>query len=108
MMDPAGTPEPVVIRVEGMFDPMAASALRARLAQARPQRPIVLDFAHAREVSDLGLAVLAHGLASDGSSVRFRGLSQHHERMLRYLGLDGSLLHRATDDAEGWDGEGDA
>ncbi len=88
MSDPAGVPDAVVIRVEGMFDPMAASALRARLAHARPQLPIVLDFAHAREVSDLGLAVLAHGLVSDGARVRLRGLSQHHERMLRYLGLD--------------------
>ena len=72
--------------VEGTFDPMGASALRSRLAGNA--RRVVLDFSRALEIHDLGLAVLAHGLAAEGIATRFRGLSPHHERLLRVLGLD--------------------
>lgn len=77
-----------VLSVEGSFDPMTAHELHARLSAARCAAPVVLDFHKVVEVHDLGIAVLAHGLARDGIPVRFRGLSQHHERILRYLGFD--------------------
>ncbi len=81
------------VAVEGTLDPMAASSLRSRLSGKA--RSVVLDFSRAREVHDLGLAVLAHGLASEGITARFRGLSHHHERLLRYLGLDRAGVRRA-------------
>ena len=84
----SGLTRELVIKVEGAFDPIAGSAIRARLAEARRTGPVVLDFSHAREVSDLGLAVIGQGLVTDRVAVRFRGLSRRHERMLRYLGLE--------------------
>jgi hypothetical protein len=85
----------LVIPVEGTFDPMAAAALRARLAELG-SAGCVLDFSRAREVYDLGLALLADAVAArPGAPVRFRGLSQHHARMLRYLGVDGALYGSA-------------
>lgn len=78
----------VAISVEGTFDPMMASALRATLGRSPTPAPVVLDFSRAREVSDLAIAMLVHGLAADRIPVRLRGLSLHHARMLRYLGLD--------------------
>jgi hypothetical protein len=80
--------EDLVVHVEGTFDPMAASALHARLRDKGSTGPIVLDFSRAREVYDLALALVVHGLVSDGIRARFRGMSAHHSRMLRYLGLD--------------------
>ena len=91
MSTPAGAPEEELwVAVEGTLDPMAASELRSRLAGT--DRRVVFDFGRAREVHDLGLAVLAHGLAADGIPARFRGLSLHQERMLRYLGLDAAAI----------------
>jgi hypothetical protein len=85
-----------IIHIEGVFDPIAGTALGARLATGGAQ-PTVLDFSRARDVSDLALAVLAHGMAKDGIAARFRGLSHHHERMLRYVGLDVlTASHRAN------------
>jgi len=84
-----------LITVEGTFDAVAASALHQRIVGSRRLRRVVLDFSRARDVSDLGIAVLAHGLVDDRVAVRLRGLSMHHERMLRYLGLDATLLERS-------------
>ncbi len=85
----ASSDGPLYVAVEGTLDPMAASAIRARLAGTH--RLVVLDLSRAREVHDLGVAVLAHGLAVLGIPAQFRGLSAHHERLLRHLGLDASV-----------------
>jgi hypothetical protein len=87
MVEQVGPQGEPVFRVEGVFDPMAATALRAHLRDGPAVARVVLDFTHAREVYALGLAVVCHGLVADGVAVRFRGLSQHHDRMLRYLGF---------------------
>jgi anti-anti-sigma regulatory factor len=74
------------VTIEGTLDLMAASALRARLGSTH--RPVVLDFSRVRDVHDLGLAVLAHGLAKDGIAATYYGLSHHQRRVLQYLGFD--------------------
>ncbi len=79
---------PHVISIEGVFDTRAASALRNRLLEMTAVEPITLDFSRARDVYDFALAVIAHGLASDGITARYRGLLHHQERMLNYLGYD--------------------
>lgn len=85
-----------VIFVEEIFDPVAARALHARLGEMAAVANVVLDFSRARAVDDSGLALLAGGAtASDGPAIRFRGLSRHQERMLRYLGVNPSP--RGTD-----------
>ena len=87
-----------VVGIEGTFDPAAASILRVELARTRAPKTVVLDFSHAREVHDLGLAMVARALAADGVAVRFRGISHHQERMLKYLGLAAAELHAASGD----------
>jgi anti-anti-sigma regulatory factor len=90
-----------VIHIEGVFDGVTGLALRTRVA-AGSARPTVLDFSRAREVSDLALVVLARTLAKEGIAARLRGLSHHHERMLRYIGLGlVTASHRASALAEG-------
>ncbi len=79
----------LVVGIEGTFDPAAAAVLRLELARSHPTSTVVLDFSHARAVHDLGLAMVARALAAEGVATRFRGLSQHQARMLRYLGLPG-------------------
>jgi anti-anti-sigma regulatory factor len=89
-----------MISIDGIFDPTAASALRLRVAASHDTRPVVVDFSRAREVDNLGIVELAHGLASDGIAVQLRGLSHHHERMLQYLGLDQVIASRGGAAAE--------
>jgi anti-anti-sigma regulatory factor len=84
---------PTVVAIEGTFDPVAAVSLRDRIATLAASDGVVLDFTHVREVEDLGLGLLVYGMAADHvTGVRFRGLSHHHERMLRYLGVDAPSL----------------
>jgi len=80
---------PTVIAIDGIFDTHAASILRKQLTGMAPAEPILLDFSRARDVYDFALAVIAHGLASDGITARYRGLMHHQERMLHYLGFGG-------------------
>jgi len=83
----------MVIFVEEVFDPVAARALHARLDEMSSVTRVVLDFSRAREVEDSGLALLAGGVAASARlAVRFRGLSRHQERMLRYLGVNPATL----------------
>jgi hypothetical protein len=89
-----------VFSITGAFDPIAASRCRAGLAALPPDACVLLDFSRAWEVADLALAVLATELATPHHPrVLFRGLTQHQERMLRYLGVDGFILGRPARDA---------
>ena len=82
-------PPGTVVAVEGTLDPAAATALRDGLTAMPAGQQVILDFTHARSIEDIALAALADGLLADRRvEVRFRGLSQHHERVLRYLGMD--------------------
>ena len=79
---------PHTIRIEGTFDRVAAAALRVQLVDCEASE-IVIDFAAAGDVQDLGLAALVQGLKlAARPRVAIRGLSRHHGRMLKYLGLD--------------------
>jgi STAS domain len=100
-----GRPLDEVFSISGVFDPIAAARFRARFAELPRDAPVVLDFSAASEVSDLALWVLL--AAPRHPCLALRGLTQHHERMLRYLGLEGSVLRRARDDADAWADEGE-
>ena len=76
------------ISIGGVFDTKAAYALRKSLAESSPSEPVLLDFSRARDVYDFALAVLAHGLVSDGITARYCGLMHHQERLLHYLGFE--------------------
>jgi hypothetical protein len=99
-------PLELVFTISGLFDAMSAARLRAELAELPRGASVVLDFGGASEVSDLALWVLLAPPRHPG--LVLRRVTQHHERMLRYLGLDGSLLPRARDEAEPWADEGEA
>ncbi len=88
-----------VFSVEGSFDAVVAYKLRDQIAACRGDLPIVLDFRCALDIHDLGIAVLADGLIRDGIRADFRGLSQHHERILRYLGFDADREEQFTQPA---------
>lgn len=86
-------PGGAVFSITGVFDPMSAVRFRARVAELPPDALVVLDFSHAREVSDLALGVLAVAIAaSPRGRIVLRGLTHHHERMLQYLGIDSVVL----------------
>ena len=78
--------ERVVFRVAGAFDRTAAWSLREQV-EREAAREVLLDFSLVRDFSDLGVAVLAHGLTAARRRVLFRGLRQHQLRVFRYCGV---------------------
>ena len=76
----------LVIRVSGVFDRATAWTLRDRVERETVQ-DVLLDFSLVREFSDLGVAVLAHGLSGLRRQLSFRGLRQHQLRIFRYCGV---------------------
>lgn len=82
-----------VLSISGPFDAPAASKLRTFLVELPPDRNVMLDFSHARDISDLALAVLAMALRGPRHPrVLLTGMMKHQERMLRYLGVDGPVV----------------
>lgn len=79
--------QPVVIRIEGVFDVVAAQAVVRDLERAPVERDVRIDLSHVREIHDFAVAVLAQALAKRGVNVSVRGLRQHQLRLLGYLGL---------------------
>jgi anti-anti-sigma regulatory factor len=75
-----------VYRLAGVFDRAAAWEVRDKL-ERDGARDVLLDFSLVRDFSDLGVAVLAHGLAAPGRHAHFRGLRQHQVRIFRYCGV---------------------
>jgi hypothetical protein len=77
------------MRLDGVFDAMAAWNLRNALAALPNSARVVLDFSKVTEFYDFGVAILAHGLAvADRPRVTMRGLRTHQHRMFRYFGID--------------------
>lgn len=90
MHDPHERAGPVLmIHLDGEFDPAAARSVRERVIEAGCT--VVLDVHGARHIDPAGLTWLARELPSRGRLV-VRGLSREHLRILRYLGVDPSLL----------------
>ncbi len=89
----------VVVRIDGHFDANAATRLSGWLVEVPSSDPLVLDFSQVRTCEDYGLAAVARDLAARDRLV-VRGLTRHHERMLRYFGV-------RLDAAEGEDAGGD-
>ena len=78
--------ERLVYRLSGIFDRAAAWLLREEL-EHEMNGEVLLDFSRVRDFSDLGVAVLAHGLTITSRRVLFRGLRQHQLRIFRYCGV---------------------
>lgn len=88
----------VLYRLSGVFDRTGAWSLREKL-DGETAEDVLLDFSLVRDFSDLGVAVVAHGLHETPRRVRFRGLRQHQLRIFRYCGVsidDGARASPAT------------
>jgi anti-anti-sigma regulatory factor len=75
-----------VYRLGGVFDRSTAWTLRERI-EGDTAREVLLDFTLVRDFSDLGVAIVAHGLTGATRRVLFRGLRQHQLRIFRYCGV---------------------
>jgi hypothetical protein len=76
------------IRVDGTCDDGAVTRLCAitlGALRAHPAGEVVVDLTRARSVTPAALAALLGVCAEDFDRVRLRGLSRHHERILRHL-----------------------
>lgn len=87
----------VVVRLGGTFDGAAAGRVCTRLRELPAQAEVMLDFSRVREVQDLGLAALAAAIAGRTPPVALRGLGRHHERLLRYFGVDPANAARPSE-----------
>ncbi len=85
-----------VIRVEGVFDGLAARRVERLLSGAAENARFHLDLTQIREFQDFGLAVLAQAMATARARVTVRGLRQHQVRILRYFGVETAQIERAV------------
>jgi anti-anti-sigma regulatory factor len=76
----------IALRLSGVFDRASAWKLREWIERESPIE-LLLDFGEVRDFSDLGVAVLAHGLSHRAQRVLLRGLRQHELRIFRYCGV---------------------
>ena len=87
---------PVVLRLEGVFDGLAARALEATLSTAEAGAHVDVDLTHVREFHDFAIAVLADALHRSQAEVALHGLGRRQLRVLRYFGVDPAALGRAA------------
>ncbi len=76
-----------VVELTGAFDPAEADRLHALLLELEPAMPVTLDFREVRLFHDLAVARLARELDGEHRHVALLGLSEHHHRLLRYIGV---------------------
>jgi hypothetical protein len=92
MMDVTRSAEgEVVIRIDGAFDATAARRVAGWLVEVPLGDAVVLDFTRVRACDDFVLATFARDLPPRERLV-VQGLTRHHERMLRYFGVDLAAL----------------
>jgi hypothetical protein len=69
------------------FLPEDALWIRVLIGRAAPGTAIEIDFRHVRQCHDVALSILAQDLLGGRAAVAVLGMSQHHERLLAYLGV---------------------
>jgi len=81
------------IRIDGMFDVLAAQRVSEALSRAPRSEAFCVDLTRVRDFEDLGVAKLADALSTRGDMrVSVRGLRPHQRRLLRYLGVEPSAI----------------
>jgi anti-anti-sigma regulatory factor len=78
----------ILISLDGAFDAFAAWQIRGRLVDLPSDASVVVDFSGVDEFFDLGVAVMAHGLAETQRAVVMRGLREQQHRLFRYFGVE--------------------
>lgn len=76
-----------VLRLEGVFDRQAASALARCLCELPEAIPLVIDFSQVASFHDAGVATVVREL-SGHAGLEVRGLDRHVLRLLRYCGVE--------------------
>jgi anti-anti-sigma regulatory factor len=79
----------LVLVVHGSFDRQQDTRdVEAAVAELGPGAPVTIDLHDVRVCDDAAVAKLASDLSADlAASVELVGLSEHHWRLLRYLGI---------------------
>ncbi len=76
-----------VVVVHGTFDASDARRLHDVLAELAPSSRVRVDFHEVRLFDDSAVARLSRDLTGPyGANVELVGLSEHHHRLLRYMG----------------------
>ena len=76
-----------IVEVVGAFDAAEADRLRTVLRALGEDHPVTLDFHRVRRFDDAAVARLADEVTQH--HVALLGLSEHHHRLLRYMGVLG-------------------
>ena len=87
-----------MVAVEGSFDTADADQLRSIVSVLEAGGLVTLDFHEVRSASDTALARLARGLLEAPGHVSMVGLSEHHHRLLSYIGLEPAHIKRSNVD----------
>ncbi len=64
-----------------------AARIHELIQRSAPGTAVEIDFHRVRECQDSALALLARDLAAPAHHVAVRGMSQHQQRLLGYLGV---------------------
>ena len=76
-----------VVALHGSFDVNEAARLHQALLELSSSSSVTLDFRDVRLFHDSAIAVLARDLSLEaGPHVSLLGLSEHHYRLLHYIG----------------------
>ena len=87
----------ILISLDGPLDATAAWQITGRLVDLPSGVNVVVDFSGVNEFLDLGVAVMAHGLAEvQRANVVMRGLQEQQHRLFRYFGVDAEVEPGAT------------
>ena len=76
-----------VLALNGAFGPVEQERLNSVLRELDPGQPVTIDFREVRLFHDLAVARLARDVRDLHRCVSLVGLSEHHHRLLRYIGL---------------------
>ncbi len=82
----------VRIQLQGVVDLDAAALLKSAATNIADGHPVVLDFRGATVTSDAALGMVVAAIGS--ADIACVGLSNHHEKLLKYLGVSAAC---ATD-----------
>jgi hypothetical protein len=78
----------LVFVVHGSFDRKDTQDVEAAVAGLGPGARVTIDLRDVRVCDDAAVAKLARDLSDDAMpSVELLGLSEHHRRLLQYLGI---------------------
>jgi hypothetical protein len=86
-IDAAQSGDRLQLDVGESFLPDDARRVHAIIEECAPGTVVHIDFRNVRECPGFALSLLANDMRSGRARVNVHGLSQRHERLLEYLGV---------------------